>query len=286
MEIKEIRSFVLLAQNLHFGKTAEFLNITQPALTKQIARLETSLGSLLFVRGRHGCKLTTFGKQFFQEAKQFISHYERLCMLGKEIAHGNTGMLRIGFGLYTLELVPALIVQIRHTTPGIEVQLKDLSTTGQLHALENEELDIGFLKLPVPKQFETIPLQQDQLVLITNHADSDFSIQNCSNRPFVILSKERSLTLYNQVLLVCANQGFFPNIVQEVPEINTIIALVKAGLGVSILPKSFCETHLPDIHIHPLNDLEASWCIGAAWRKNDSNPALIRFIALLKQAIA
>lgn len=285
MEIHEIKAFVLLAEYLHFGRTAKLLNITQPALSKQINKLELFLGNTLFERDRKSTQLTAFGRQFLKEAQGFMAQYENLCILGQKISSGEQGLLRIGFSHYALEMIPLLIVKFRQDRPGIELVLKDLSTHEQLEALRNGQLDIGFVKLSTKTEFETLPLVREQLTLITPH-HPDFNrlthLEDCSEIPFVIISKERSPVLHNQILGLCANYGFYPRIVQEVAEVTSVLALVKAGLGVSILPPSFFPD-TADINLYPQTDREARWSVFAAWKKDEKNPALAAFLALLKQ---
>lgn len=285
MEIHEIKAFVLLAEYLHFGRTAKLLNITQPALSKQINKLESFLGNTLFQRDRKTTQLTAFGQQFLKEAQSFMAQYENLCILGQKISSGEQGLLRIGFSHYALEMIPLLIVKFRQERPGIELVLKDLSTHEQLEALRNRQLDIGFVKLSTPTELNTLPVVSEQLALITPR-HPDFSrlihLKDCSEIPFVIISKERSPVLHNQILKLCANYGFYPRIVQEVAEVASVLALVKAGLGVSILPPSFFSDN-SGVNLYPQRDTNARWSVFAAWKKEDTNPALTAFTALLKQ---
>lgn len=289
MEIQELRAFVLLAEYLHFGRTARLLNLTQPALTKKILRLESFFGSPLFERDRKGTRLTTFGTQMLQESKAFIAHYEQLCLLGQKISQGEQGLLRIGFGLYAFEMVPRLIVQLRQSHPGIELILKDLSSYEQLEAIRARQLDIGFVKLSsATPEFDTLPIAKEQLSLITpGHAT--FSkvthLSQCQETPFVIISKEHSPVLHNQILQLCADYGFHPRIVQEVAEVVSILALVKAGLGVTVLPPSFCSPDFSGINFYPQQEAAALWSIFAVWRKEDTNPALDVFLKLLKAEV-
>src|SRR5687767_13284133 len=120
MEMRELKSFVLLAEQLHFGRAARLLHLSQPALTKQIRRMEEELGSPLFERGRHGTALSAFGKQFLKEARNTVGDFDRLLDRAKIAAAGESGHLGIGFGFHTLELVPRLIVRLREIAPGIE----------------------------------------------------------------------------------------------------------------------------------------------------------------------
>jgi DNA-binding transcriptional LysR family regulator len=278
----------MLAKYLHFGRTAKLLNLSQPALTKQIVQLEHYFGMLLFDRNRKGTKLTTFGQQLLKEAQAFMVHYEQLCQLGKKISTGEYGLLRLGYGLHAFEMVPRLIVQFRRSSPGIELTLNDLSTHEQLEALRVGQLDIGFVKLTTPTEFNTLPVVEEQLSLVTPEQSSLSRIRHleeCADIPFVIISRERSPVLHNQILLLCGNRGFYPRIIQEVSEVATILTLVKAGLGVTILPPSFCGPGFSGLLTYSLDQPDALWSVYAAWRKGDANPALDAFLKLLHQEI-
>src|SRR6478752_3882690 len=161
MDLREIRSFVALAEQLHFGRAARVLSLSQPALTKQIRRLEEQLGSALFTRGRHGTQLTALGQQFLRGARASVQDFDELLDRARRTAAGETGRLRIGFGFHTFELVPRIVVRLTKSVPSIEISLRDMSTAEQIEALRSEKLDLGFVRLPVPGEFETLPVIED-----------------------------------------------------------------------------------------------------------------------------
>jgi DNA-binding transcriptional LysR family regulator len=285
MDIQIIRAFTLLAEHLHYGRTAELLNLTQPALTKQIHRLEAKLGVTLFERGTHGTKLTTVGQMFLLEARNVIQDFDRLLAFGQQSALGQWGRLRIGFGVTTINLVSRLVVELRKSAPNIVISLKDMSTTEQLNGLREEQLDIGFVRLPVKAEFNSMPIINDRMVLITSE-DSPLpkrlALADCHAESFILISREASPTCNAHSLALCAQYGFHPRIIQESTEFTTILALVRTGLGVSLIPESYLQATYPGIRSHIIPDEAASWSIGATWRKRDSNPALKQLLILLK----
>src|SRR6478609_4095131 len=153
MELRDVRSFVILAEQLHYGRSAQLLNLTQPALTKQIRRLEEELGGELFIRGRHGTQLTTLGRDFLRGARASLRDFDELVQRTRRIAAGEIGQLRIGFGFHTFELVPRIIVRLRKNLPSIQISLRDMSTAEQVEALRTEKLDLGFVRLPLSSEF-------------------------------------------------------------------------------------------------------------------------------------
>jgi DNA-binding transcriptional LysR family regulator len=288
MEMRDLRSFVLLAQQLHFGRTARLLNFSQPALTKQIRRVEEELGCSLFQRGKHGTKLTSAGEIFLREAKPVVIGFEQLVETGRRLARGSGGRLRIGFGFHTFDLVPRVIGRLRQTAPAVEVSLRDMSTAEQTEALRNGRIDAGFVRAPVPKEFEAMPVINDRLILVTStdsRMPENATLKDCAEEPFILISNERAPTFRRHAISLCAKSGFHPRIIQDTSEVTTSLALVRANLGVTLIPQSFGTTHFEGVRVHELKDPAASWAVSAAWRKEDTNPVLTRFIALLRQEL-
>jgi len=291
MTIEELRSFVILAGHLHFGRAAQVLHLSQPALTKQIRRLEEALGASLLERGKHGAKLSAFGAQFLPQIEELVAAFDRLRDDARQAAAGRAGQLRIGFGTYTLELVPEMIVKLRAAAPAIEISLRDMSTSEQITALQAQQLDIGFTRLPLPaamRDCEVLPMITGHLELIRpSHSTlpQSLKLSDCRDQPFVILSKQRSPGLYALILALCARHGFHPRIVQEVSELTTALALVRSGMGLSIIPESLSTRRFAGVKTQPLLEKAAAWSVGAVWRRRNTNPALHHFLGLLRDEI-
>ena len=278
MEIRELRSFVLLAEQLHFGRAAKLMNLSQPALTKQVRRMEEELGTAL----------STFGEWFLKDARLTLQSFDGLMDRGKRAAKGEAGRLNIGFGFHTFELVPRLIVKLREIAPGIEVSLRDMSTDEQRRALEAGRIDLGFLRLPLPSGYKTLPVVRDKLALISSGASglpATATLKDCRDVPFVALSEDRAPGFHHHMLMVCGKYGFYPKIVQQVPELTTAVALVRAGLGVAVIPESFWSSRLEDVRLHAIKDREAGWQVSAGWHAGDTNPALAKFLGLLREEV-
>lgn len=289
MEMRDLRSFVLLAQQLHFGRTARLLHVSQPALTKQIRRVEEDLGCSLFERGKHGTKLTSAGEQFLEEARPILTGFDRLLASGRSLARGESGRLRIGFGFHTFELVPRLIVRLRREVPAVQISLRDMSTLEQTEGLRAGRIDLGFVRAPVSKEFESTPVITDRLALVTSEESGvpqNASLADCAEEPFILISNERTPTFRRHALALCARYGFHPRIIQDASEVTTCLALVRAGLGVTLIPQSFGTAHISGVRLHELGDPAALWAVSAAWRRNDRNALLTRFLALLREEVA
>jgi DNA-binding transcriptional LysR family regulator len=285
MELREVRSFVILAEQLHFGRAARLLHLSQPALTKQMHRLEEAVGGALLLRGKHGAQLTSLGRFFLEGARELVRESDGLLALTQRMARGEGGRLRIGFGFHTFDLVPRIIVRLRKSQPNISISLKDMSTSEQIEELQSEKMDLGFIRASPVKGLEVLPVIEDRVMLVTSGEASHpvaLDLATLRQEPFVLISHKRSPTFHSHVLRICAHHGFHPRVVQEVPEITTALALVRAGLGASMVPASFCTNRFSGVRFHPIAGPMAAWSVAAAWRKGDPNPLIARFIALLQ----
>lgn len=286
MEIPVLRSFSVLAEHLHFGRAARVLHLSQPALTKQMRRLEDELGGELFERGTHGTKLTTLGVAFLPLAVDLVKRSDDVLEAGRRQAKGEVGRLAIGFGRTTLDLVPSLVMKLRSVSPNVEIRLQDMSTAEQFAALELGAIDVGFLRLPPspPPGYTTARVADDRMVLVTQSRASprDLSLADCSNAPFVLLDAARSPDFRAHTLLLFAKYGFQPRVVQDVTEFSTALALVRAGMGMTLVPASLKDEPLAGLGLHPVRDREARWSVGACWRRRNTNPTLRSFLKLIE----
>ena len=289
MDIHQLRSFVVLAEQLHFGRAARVLHLSQPALTKQIRKMEEELGVELFERGRHGTKLTVTGEAWLSQARKVIASFDLLLESGRRMALGRAGRLRIGFGFTTLDVVPRVVVRLRESSPGAEILLRDMSSAEQAEALREDEIDIAFMRLPLPPGggYQEMPVIKDRLALVTPRMEGAgrLRLADCAKSPFVVISKSRSPGFFNHMLGLCAAQGFHPRIVQEVLETTTAVAMVRAGMGYSILPESLGTHSAAGVQLHRIPDPKAVWTVSAVWHKRDGNPMIPVFLKLLKKVI-
>ncbi len=286
MDIYQLRSFAVLAEHLHFGRAAKVLHVSQPALTKQIHRLEAELGSRLFERAHGTTRLSSVGRQWLPEVQDLLVRFNHAATIGRQNATGATGQLRVGFGFHTLELVPGIVAKLRASAPAVQVTLRDMSTAEQAAALDAGQLDVGFMRLPITDaaKYHVLPVIEDRLALITSlpaKRPKKLTLRDCRNEPFISISRDRSPGFFGHFLNLCAAHGFHPRVVQEVYEFSTAIALVRAGMGVTIIPQSLWTSRIPGVELHPIEDRRAIWKVGAVWRRIDTSPVLENFIRLL-----
>ncbi len=290
MEIRLLRSFQALAEQRHFGRAARALHVSQPALTKRVRQLEVEVGAPLFVRGRHGARLTQVGRLFAEEVVPLLQHADRVLDRVRRAGRGELGELRLGFGVVTRLLVPRLVSRFRRAHPQVQVTLRDMSTPVQVDALERGALDVGFVRLPLERRLAHIPVVEDRLVLAVPEARraelARRPPRDLRDEAFVELGADRSPSFHAHVLRVCASYGFRPRVVQSASEFFTVLALVSAGMGIAVVPGATIGTRVEGVAYLPLHSPEARWRVGAAWVPSARNPVRDAFLDLLRDALA
>ena len=291
LQVEELRSFVVLADELHFGRASRRLFISQPALSKQIRRLEEKVGGALFTRTRRKVEITEAGRVLLAGADKVLREDEAALSLAREAVLGRAGTLRIGFGIASVsEILPRTILRFRKTYSQVELKMRDMSTPAQIAALVEGNIDIGIVRLPIAHtELDSLPLFHEQLVVATSGSLSYNSRQGLAalrNQPFVFFPRATSATLHDHVLGLCRRAGFSPTIVQEASELFTILNLVRAGLGVSLVPSAARRMGVPGVRFHDLSVPEAKWRIGIAWnRLSDKAELISRFVATMRSVV-
>jgi DNA-binding transcriptional LysR family regulator len=291
LQIEELRSFVVLVDELHFGRASKRLFVSQPALSKQIRKLEDKVGGALFTRTRRKVEITEAGRVLLAGADKVLREDEAALSLARETVLGRAGTLRIGFGIASVsEILPRTILRFRKTYSRVELKMRDMSTPAQIAALLEGNIDIGIVRLPIAHtELDSLPLFHEQLVVATSGSLSYNSIQGLAalrNQPFVFFPRATSATLHDHVLGVCRRAGFSPTIVQEAGELFTILNLVRAGLGVSLVPSAARRMGVPGVRFHDLGVPEAKWRIGIAWNRISDKAELIsRFVATTRSVV-
>jgi DNA-binding transcriptional LysR family regulator len=290
LEFSELHAFVVLARELHFRKASERLFLSQPALSKKIQRLEEKLNGALFVRSRRKVALTDAGRSFLPKAAKLLQDAEDALRETQAIVEGRAGTLRIGFGIASVsEILPQTILRFRKLYPGVELQMRELPSPSQVSSLMESRLDAGILRMPVTNsKLISIPLFSEHLVLATP-ADVRFrskqGINAFRHSGFIFVSPSISKAFHDRVLGLCLRAGFTPRIVQEANEILTILHFVRAGVGVSLVPRSAVHLKVPGVRFHELGWKEPLWRIGIAWNRNSEKLPLIGCFVKVVQAV-
>src|SRR5215471_13288442 len=290
LEFSELHAFVVLAGELHFRKASERLFLSQPALSKKIQRLEEKLKGALFVRSRRRVVLTDAGKSFLPKAAKLLQDAEDALRETVAAIAGRAGTLRIGFGIASVpEILPRTILRFRKLYPDVELQMREMPSASQVASLIESRLDAGILRMPVTnRKLMCVPLFSEHLFLATP-ADVPFrrkeGINGFHNSGFIFVSPSVSKTFYDRVLSLCLRAGFTPRVVQEANEILTILHLVRAGLGVSLVPRSAVLLKVPGVRFHELGWKEPLWRIGITWNRNSEKLPLVSCFVKVVEAV-
>lgn len=282
MDIKLLRSFVLLADTGHYGKAADRLFVTQSTLTKQIQALEAMVGGELFERGRHGARLTVLGKLLEKEAHKLLRLSDELDVRMRRANAGLAGHLDIAFGISTLILAPRLIADFRAATSDCQITLDDMPSNEQHQRLLDGRLDAGFCRAPMEAEgLSFMPLLEERLALVLPLAmtePSSSQLSTLNSLGFVALLPSRGSGLDAQIARWCSASHFKPRIIQYADDILTVHAVVAAGLGAAFLPWHGVEALGGRTRQRQMSGPESGWPIGLCWRSANSNPLLLRFV--------
>lgn len=272
LNIDALRSFVVLAEELHFGRTASKLHLSQPALTKQIKRLEAEIGGPLFERTTGHVILTPAGEALKHPAHTLVIDSAALEGFARQAIQGNLRHLRIGCGISTIgDLLPRAVIAFRKSYPEVSVEMQDLGSPSQVEHVLDGTLDLGFVRTPVTNmRLESTIVLREQMMIAASaeHFPRPVSLRSLRDEPFVLVARVTSETFFNHAIALCQSAGLTPNVIQEAREVFTVLNLVRAGLGVSLVASTARRMRVPGVRFYPLNNVAASWTIGMIWRKD------------------
>ncbi len=246
MELRQIRSFLSIAETLHFGRTAELIHLSQPALSLQIRALEEEVGVRLFERNRRKTTLTAAGFAFRDDATRALSQLDQAVRRARLAADGKLGLLRIGFiSTAGSEIVPNIVRQFRELNPEVEFSLRAITTADQVRMLETGSLDIGFLRLPIGGHatLDVVTVHREPFVLVVPASHKlakrkRVRLSEVSGQDFVMYERAYAPGFHDLIFGMLRDAGIVPNISQTAAEIATLISLVDAHMGIAILPAS------------------------------------------------
>ena len=291
MELRQLRYFTAVAEELHFGRAAKRMNISQPPLSMQIRNLEDELGTRLFNRTSRQVELTTAGEAFLVQVQQILADLDGAVESARQAGQGNIGRLAMGFiGPAMDAFLPEIIRGFQSRYPGITLGLTESGTSRQIEDLYAGRIQVGFVRLyrHKPDGLSAQVLRQEPYVLAVpgDHplaGQNKVALSQLKNEPFIMYPRSVQPQLYDSMMACFKDSGFTPKIVQEAKTKHTTIALVAAGLGVAVVPSSskvFCRKGVFFL------DLDASLPhieISMLWRQTDKNPVLGRFVTFATQ---
>jgi DNA-binding transcriptional LysR family regulator len=255
MELRQIRSFLSIAETLHFGRSAELIHLSQPALSLQIRALEEEVGVRLFERNRRKTTLTAAGSAFRDEAAAALSQLEQAIRRARLAASGKLGLLRIGFvSTAGSEIVPNIVRQFRESNPEVEFSLRNILTAQQVQMLEAGSLDIGFLRLPIGEQsaLDVVTVHREPFVLVvpSSHKLAQrkrVRLREVAGQDFVMYERTYAPGFHDLMLGILRDAGIVPHVSQTAGEIPTLISLVASGMGIGIMPASVVRHYVASV---------------------------------------
>ncbi|UIR57169.1 LysR substrate-binding domain-containing protein [Sphingobacterium sp. SRCM116780] len=290
MELRHLHYFKAVAEELHFGRAADRLHISQPPLTRQIKDLEKELGIILFYRNNKRVELTNAGRYFLKECDQLMQQLEKAKLMAKQLHHAISGDFRLGYISSTpKKMLADILKQIKNEFPYLHVYLFETSSQKQKHALENGKLDLGILRAPIfTTDLKVDSLFKDSFCLATPKGwKGNMDAVTLMQEDFISYNSNYA-TDYHHQIIACANRiGFHPQIVHECNTMHSILELVANGLGIAFVPASVAqqETDLL-LDFHELKENEIQTEIIMAYDHKSQHPVLHTFITLIKEYYA
>lgn len=281
LEFRHLRYFLALAEELHFGRAAHRLSISQPPLSVAIQQLEANVGARLFDRDSKGVRLTPAGQAFRASAQGLLDRAEDACALAREVQAGEVGRLRLGFvGSTLFNGLSAWLQAFQASHAKVEVVVVELNSQDQIDALLQEELDLGLVHTDrLPPALASTPLYSEPFLacLPASHplaALEAIPLVRLSDEPFILFSRKGSPDYHARIVEICRQHGFYPRLQHEGRHWLSVVSLVAQGLGVSIVPAAFQRAGIQGAAFRPLAESLEPSAVFAAWRKD--SPEVLR----------
>ncbi|MNO79953.1 HTH-type transcriptional regulator BenM [compost metagenome] len=295
MELRHLRYFIAVAEELHFGRAAGQLGISQPPLSQQIQALEEEIGARLLDRTNRRVALTAAGRLFLDEARAILQQVDKAVLLARRAHQGEIGELKIGFTASApfTSSIPRSILAFRQACPEVHLDLQEMSSAQVVLALQDERVQVGVIRpIALPDSLEAVELFSEPLVavlradhpLVPQSADG-LSIAALAGEPFVFFPRSYGTGLYDNLMELARQAGFTPAIAQEAGEAMTIIGLVAAGMGVSMLPASFRRTRVDGVVYRTLSDPGATTSVWLVRRRDERSPLVQSFVDLVTREV-
>ncbi len=290
MEIRHLRYFVAVAEELHFGRAAERLFIAQPPLSQQIQQLERELGVALFERTSRRVRLTPAGAVFLQDALHILARVQASVQDARRAAKGELGTLAIGFvASATYDFLPRVLRRFREQYPDIELLLSEQNAAEQSNALREKTIHVGFARpaIEAPEWVAKPITHEPFLLAVPEHhalaAMPAVALPELAAEPFIAFPPDPKPSYADLVKAVCEAAGFSPLVAQEVREMQTALSLVAAGMGVCLVPASVQNVQRRGVVYCPLTGLAPTTDLSVVYRKDDPSPVLALFLDTMQE---
>ena len=294
MDIRQLRHFVTVADTLHFGHAARRLGMTQPPLSQSIMALEREIRTPLFVRTKRSVALTRAGAALLPEAQRLLQQASALPDLARRAASGESGLLTLSFvSTADYSVLPPLLREFREAHPQIHIDLREATTDVQLEDLLQGRIDAGLLIPPLTDkaraELEYMTVLSEPLVLAAPQGTralrgkAEATLKEVADLPLIIFPRRIAPALHDAILGCFRDAGLTPRIGQEAIQMQTIVGLVSAGMGVALVPQSVSNLKRPGVEYKPLAGKGTPVETGLAWRRDNMSPVLKNFLELLRK---
>ncbi len=279
-DLSQLRCFVAVAEELHFGRAAARLNMTQPPLSRQIQVLEHIVEATLLDRTSRSVRLTPAGRSFLPEARRILKLAESASQVARRIAMGKAGSIKIGFTAATAYgFMPDLIAACRERLPDVDLSLKEMVSGDQLEALASGQIDAGLLRPPIARsELASMRVVAEPLLVAVpaGHPLCDVEVvapKDLDGQPFVMYSPHEARYFYDLLVTQFTHADILPRYVQHLSQIHSILALVRAGLGLAIVPEAASNLNFRGVELRPLRS-KAQVELYLVWNRDHENPLL------------
>jgi DNA-binding transcriptional LysR family regulator len=293
IDLRQLRAFVAVAEERHFGRAAERLHMAQPPLSQMIRRLEAGLGATLLFRTTRRVELAPAGEVLLPRARQVLAAVDAAEDDARRAARGEFGRLSVGFtGSATYALLPPLASALRADLPGVALELRgEMLTPAQVGGLLDESLDLALLRPPVDRpelMVEVVRSESLIAVLPRSHrlaGENAIALEELADDPFVTYPSHFRSVLHDAVDETCASHGFQPRTALEVAETATLVSFVAAGIGVSLVPASVARMTVVGAVYLPLVGQTEELNLALAWRAADRSPVLEQALEIARREV-
>jgi DNA-binding transcriptional LysR family regulator len=288
MDPKSLRYFLAVAEELHYGRAAERLHISQPPLTKHIQQLEARLGVMLFDRNKRSVRLTPAGLTLVEEARRMLAQSELSLRAVQRSALGDTGRVRIGFVAAVLFMgVEEVFRRIDREASGIDSVWEEMGSSEQLEALQQDRIDLGFGQISHGlggMGFHRVASDPLVVAMPQSHPLAGrrrVPLARLTGDPFILIPRQSAPTFHDLTVAACMQAGFSPNIRHYAMHLVSVVSLVAMGRGVSLVPRAFARAALPGVVFRPIDGVKAHAEYSVVWNPRNSLPILPRVLGLL-----
>lgn len=295
MDYRQLRYFIAVAEELSFSRAAKRLHISQPPLSTQIKAMEDELGTLLLARTRRKVELTQAGQLLLDHARRAVGELDLASETVRRAARGEAGVVRVGFtgSVPMLDMFAELFRSFRSSYPRVKIELRHMSTAKQLRAIADAELDVAIMRPPLDfrpaADLQVHVVWRDRLMvfLLLDHplagVQGQLKMADLAEQEFVGMA-DSGCGVGDQAAMLCRRAGFAPRVVQEAHELRTVLSLVAAGLGISILPSCYQDAGVANVVAKPLDTPDAESRMLVAMRTSNASLLPRRFIECALQA--